>query len=80
MSDWESAALVEEFEEHSVPLDVLVTDMDWHTTCYRRTYGTAEEKSMDYSNNWCEGYGLQYGLQYGLLKQLVRRNLTIWIT
>ncbi len=28
----EMRGLVEEFELHSVPLDVLVVDMDWHTT------------------------------------------------
>jgi hypothetical protein len=25
----------EEYEDNSVPLDILVTDMDWHNTCYR---------------------------------------------
>eukprot|EP00966_Prymnesium_polylepis_P095514 2212486-Prymnesium_polylepis.1 len=52
LSDWESTALVQEFEDQGVPLDVLVTDMDWHPTCYRRTFGSDREKSMDASNNW----------------------------
>ena len=39
-------------QARGVPLDVLITDMDWHHTCYRRTYGTDTEKSMDPSGNW----------------------------
>jgi alpha-glucosidase (family GH31 glycosyl hydrolase) len=31
-SDWELRELVEEYEIHDVPLDVLVVDMDWHLT------------------------------------------------
>jgi len=46
-ADWEAAGLLREFEARGVPADVLVTDMDWHHTCYRRTYGNESEKSMD---------------------------------
>lgn len=31
-TDWELRELVNEFEIHDVPLDVLVVDMDWHVT------------------------------------------------
>ncbi len=31
-TDWELRELVDEFETHNVPLDVLVVDMDWHVT------------------------------------------------
>ncbi|MQY80443.1 MAG: alpha-glucosidase, partial [Bacteroidetes bacterium] len=31
-TDWELRELVDEFEIHDVPLDVLVVDMDWHIT------------------------------------------------
>jgi len=34
-ADWESVSIIKEYDEYSVPLDVLVTDMDWHNTCYR---------------------------------------------
>eukprot|EP00301_Raphidiophrys_heterophryoidea_P003039 c11388_g2_i2.p1 GENE.c11388_g2_i2~~c11388_g2_i2.p1 ORF type:complete len:1002 (+),score=259.44 c11388_g2_i2:119-3124(+) len=34
-ADWESISIIKEYDEYSVPLDVLVTDMDWHNTCYR---------------------------------------------
>ena len=40
MSDWESLQILREYEAHALPVDALVTDMDWHHTCYRRTYGT----------------------------------------
>ena len=26
---------MEDYEEHTIPLDVLVTDMDWHITFYK---------------------------------------------
>lgn len=29
--------LISEYEEHNVPLDVLVLDMDWHITFYDGT-------------------------------------------
>ena len=48
----QAAGLLREFEARGVPADVLVTDMDWHHTCYRRTYGNESEKSMDASHNW----------------------------
>ena len=35
-----------------MPLDTVVSDMDWHHTCFRRTYGSEDEKSMDFSHNW----------------------------
>ena len=35
-----------------MPLDTVVSDMDWHNTCFRRTYGSEDEKSMDFSHNW----------------------------
>ena len=35
-TDREFEDLVEEFREHSVPLDVLVVDMDWHLTFNQR--------------------------------------------
>lgn len=34
-ADWESAALLREFDERGVPADVLITDMDWHHTYLR---------------------------------------------
>eukprot|EP01117_Protostelium_nocturnum_P008616 TRINITY_DN3091_c0_g2_i1.p1 TRINITY_DN3091_c0_g2~~TRINITY_DN3091_c0_g2_i1.p1 ORF type:complete len:892 (+),score=311.21 TRINITY_DN3091_c0_g2_i1:103-2778(+) len=34
-SDIESREIVNEYEGHNVPLDVLVTDMDWHITFYK---------------------------------------------
>eukprot|EP00300_Choanocystis_sp_HF-7_P002858 c1216_g1_i1.p1 GENE.c1216_g1_i1~~c1216_g1_i1.p1 ORF type:complete len:964 (-),score=198.23 c1216_g1_i1:80-2971(-) len=34
-ADWETISIIREYEEYSVPLDVMVTDMDWHKTCYR---------------------------------------------
>lgn len=34
-SDVDSMGIVREYESHRVPLDVLVTDMDWHITFYK---------------------------------------------
>ena len=51
-ADFETSALVDQFEDHGVPLDTVVSDMDWHHTCFRRTYGSEDEKSMDFSHNW----------------------------
>lgn len=34
-ADWESMQIIKEYDLNSVPLDVMVTDMDWHNTCYR---------------------------------------------
>ena len=47
-----------------MPCDVLITDMDWHHTCYRRTYGTDAEKSMDASNNWPCWSGFSFDRKY----------------
>jgi len=33
-NDVEEMNLVETYEKHSIPLDVLVLDMDWHITFY----------------------------------------------
>ena len=30
-----SQGIVNAYEEHGIPLDVLVTDMDWHITFYK---------------------------------------------
>eukprot|EP01113_Clastostelium_recurvatum_P009833 TRINITY_DN1478_c0_g1_i10.p1 TRINITY_DN1478_c0_g1~~TRINITY_DN1478_c0_g1_i10.p1 ORF type:complete len:939 (-),score=226.57 TRINITY_DN1478_c0_g1_i10:178-2994(-) len=37
-SDIELMELVSEYEIHDTPLDVLVTDMDWHITFYKEAY------------------------------------------
>ena len=29
--------LARDYEQHSIPLDILVTDMDWHITFYGAT-------------------------------------------
>lgn len=63
-ADWEAQALLREFEAQAVPLDVLVTDMDWHPTCYRRTFGSDAEKSMDASNNWPCWSGFSWDRKY----------------
>ncbi len=34
ISDYEEYALVQEYIDHQIPLDILVTDMDWHATFY----------------------------------------------
>ena len=61
---WEAESLLKEFDERGVPCDVLITDMDWHHTCYRRTYGNASEKSMDASNNWPCWSGFTFDKKY----------------
>uniref|UniRef100_A0A7S3SKK2 ShKT domain-containing protein n=1 Tax=Emiliania huxleyi TaxID=2903 RepID=A0A7S3SKK2_EMIHU len=63
-ADWEAAGLLREFEARGVPADVLVTDMDWHHTCYRRTYGNESEKSMDASHNWPCWSGFSFDKKY----------------
>ena len=63
-SDWEADALLREFDERGVPCDVLITDMDWHHTCYRRTYGAESEKSMDASQNWPCWSGFSFDRKY----------------
>jgi alpha-glucosidase (family GH31 glycosyl hydrolase) len=63
-ADWEAASLLREFDERGVPCDVLITDMDWHHTCYRRTYGNASEKSMDASHNWPCWSGFSFDRKY----------------
>ena len=63
-ADWESEALLREFDERGVPCDVLITDMDWHHTCYRRTYGSDAEKSMDASHNWPCWSGFSFDRKY----------------
>ena len=63
-SDWEAEALLREFDERGVPCDVLITDMDWHRTCYRRTYGNESEKSMDASHNWPCWSGFSFDKKY----------------
>ena len=63
-ADWESRALLKEFDARGVPCDVLITDMDWHHTCYRRTYGKEDEKSMDASHNWPCWSGFTFDRKY----------------
>ena len=48
-ADFETSALVDQFEDHGVPLDTVVSDMDWHHTCFRRTYGSEDEKSSGFA-------------------------------
>ncbi|EOD14217.1 hypothetical protein EMIHUDRAFT_119618 [Emiliania huxleyi CCMP1516] len=60
----QAAGLLREFEARGVPADVLVTDMDWHHTCYRRTYGNESEKSMDASHNWPCWSGFSFDKKY----------------
>ena len=38
--------------------------MDWHHTCYRRTYGSDAEKSMDASHNWPCWSGFTFDKKY----------------
>jgi hypothetical protein len=33
-ADWEEYQLVQDYIDHQLPLDILVTDMDWHDTFY----------------------------------------------
>ena len=63
-ADWEAERLLREADEHGVPADVLITDMDWHHTCYRRTYGSEGEKSMDKSGNWPCWSGFSFDRKY----------------
>ena len=63
-ADFEAQSLLREFEAQSIPLDVLITDMDWHPTCYRRTYGTESEKRMDASGNWPCWSGFSWDKKY----------------
>ena len=37
-----------------VPLDVLVSDMDWHHTCYRATYGEESERCAIIARLLCD--------------------------
>ena len=64
MSDWESVKLLREFDDFGVPADVLITDMDWHHTCYRATYGSEGEKHMDASDNWPCWSGFTWDRKY----------------
>ena len=63
-ADFEAQSLLREFEAQSIPLDVLITDMDWHPTCYRRTYGSESEKRMDASGNWPCWSGFSWDKKY----------------
>ena len=53
-SDRELRELVREFEIHSVPLDVLVLDMDWHPTFDLRMWDRRQDQS-GYKLGW-SGY------------------------
>jgi alpha-glucosidase (family GH31 glycosyl hydrolase) len=44
-TDRELVALVREFEEHDVPLDVLVIDMDWHLTFGTKWWENKKDQS-----------------------------------
>jgi alpha-glucosidase (family GH31 glycosyl hydrolase) len=44
-TDQEFKELVKEFENHDVPLDVLVIDMDWHQTFDLRWRGAAKDQA-----------------------------------
>jgi alpha-glucosidase (family GH31 glycosyl hydrolase) len=44
-TDAELKELVNEFENHDVPLDVLVIDMDWHKTFNLRWRGSAKDQA-----------------------------------
>ena len=63
-SDYEAEALLDEFDAHGLPLDVLITDMDWHHTCYRATYGSDAERHMDPSRNWPCWTGFTWDAKY----------------
>ena len=36
--------VVRGYEEHDIPLDVLVTDMDWHVTFYKEADGGKKDQ------------------------------------
>jgi len=42
-TDWELRELINEFEIHDLPLDVLVVDMDWHITTKPEWYEDGEK-------------------------------------
>ena len=56
--------MLQDHDDYGVPLDVLVTDMDWHHTCYRATYGEQREKHMDASDNWPCWSGFSWDRKY----------------
>ena len=47
-----------------LPLDVLVTDMDWHHTCYRSTHGDPAERAMDLAGEWPCWTGWSFDLKH----------------
>eukprot|EP00117_Sycon_ciliatum_P025367 scpid31380/ scgid21071/ Alpha-xylosidase len=71
--DIEEMEIVKQYQGHRLPLDVLVTDMDWHITMYNGTHDQAGEQ-MGWTGftwdkhlfpnatgflNWCKARGLK---------------------
>jgi alpha-glucosidase (family GH31 glycosyl hydrolase) len=50
-TDQELEQLVEQFEEHDVPLDVLVVDMDWHQT-FNLRWETSPKDQSGHTLGW----------------------------
>jgi alpha-glucosidase (family GH31 glycosyl hydrolase) len=50
-TDQELKQLVNQFEEHDVPLDVLVVDMDWHQT-FNLRWGTSPKDQSGHTLGW----------------------------
>ncbi|CAM2719738.1 unnamed protein product [Rotaria socialis] len=47
-AEYEERQIITEYIQHDVPLDVLVTDMDWHITFYKLTAnGTKDQAGLD---------------------------------
>ncbi|MFB0517398.1 MAG: TIM-barrel domain-containing protein [Candidatus Neomarinimicrobiota bacterium] len=62
-TDWELRELIQEFEIHDVPLDVLVVDMDWHITTKPEWYQNGE-KIQDQAGQWAGWTGFTWNRNY----------------
>ena len=63
-TDWELRELINEFEIHDVPLDVLVVDMDWHITSKPEWYQEDGKKIIDQAGQWAGWTGLTWNKNY----------------
>ncbi len=62
-TDWGLRELINEFEIHDVPLDVLVVDMDWHITSQPQWYKDGE-KITDQAGQWAGWTGFTWNKNY----------------
>ncbi len=80
-TDWELRDLVDEFETHDVPLDVLVVDMDWHITTRPDWYENGK-KIKDQAGEGAGWTGFSWNRNYfpdpqGFLKWTETKGLNV---